>query len=368
MIQCSTRRALSVLCTTALCTTALCATVSPFASLASAEESTAPAADAPVAILDGQVIRYSEFQPVVQSKLDALQHDYDVQSNELAKGLARSRAEFISSQAANYLDNRVLALEAKARKTTAAALVGALKVSEVTEAQMRAFYDSQRSQIGQPYEAVAARIRQFLQNEAGNKVKHDYFASLRAKYKASITLEPVREPVDAVGPQRGPDAAAVTIVEFSDFQCPFCGRLEPVLARIEKAYPSQVRLIYRNMPITSLHPDAGNAAAAAVCANQQGKFWPMHDVLFSEQSSLSVDALKEKAKRIGLDSGRFDACLDGGQARDSLKADETAAEKLGLSATPATFVNGRFVNGAISYDELAAIIEDELHRALTARR
>jgi protein-disulfide isomerase len=346
-----------------------CAVYSSVVAAAGAADAASPAPDASVATLDGQVILYSEFQPVVQGKLDELQHQYDVQANELALTLARTRADFIRSQSANYLDNRVLALEAKARQSTPAALINALKVPEVTDAAMHAFYDLRAAQIGQPFDRVAPQIKQYLQREADAGTKQRYFASLRAKYKATLMLEPMRESVAAVGPQRGPDTAPVTIVEFSDFQCPFCGRLEPVLAQIEKAYPTQVRLIYRNMPLTSLHPDADNAAAAAVCALQQSKFWEMHDVLFAEQDSLSLAALKEKAKRIGLDPTRFDQCMSGGQAHDALRADAAASEQLGLSATPATFVNGRFVNGAISFDELSAIIEDELHRAaLTARR
>jgi len=346
-----------------------CAVYCSVVAAAGAAEAASPAPDASVATLQGQVVRYAEFQPVVQGKLEELQQQYDAQANELALTHARTRAEFIRSQAANYLDNRVLALEARARKTTPAALVNALQVPEVTEAQMHAFYDSQAAQIGQPYDGVAPQIKKFLQRDADEKTKRVYFAGLRAKYQASLLLEPMRETVEAVGPERGPDNAAVTIVEFSDFQCPFCARLEPVLAQIEKAYPTQVRLIYRNMPLTSLHPDAGNAARAAVCANRQSKFWEMHDVMFAEQSSLSIAALKEKARRISLEPKQFDECMSGGEARDALRADEAAAAKLGLSATPATFVNGRFVNGAISFDELSAIIDEELHRvALTAGR
>jgi len=322
-----------------------------------------PAPDSPVAVIGGKAIRYADVPPEVQQKLDLLQQQYESQVQELTLGTARTRAAFIAAQTGALVDTRVLEMEAAARKTTPAALLEKLTTADVTAAEMHAFYDSQKSQIGQPYENVEPQLRQFLQRQAAERTKRNYLDSLRAKHHASILLEPMREHIEAKGPQRGPDDAPVTIVEFSDFQCPFCARLEPVLARILKNYPSQVRLIYRNMPLPTLHPDATNAAAAAVCAGQAGKFWEMHDTLFAEQSSLNLDALREKAKRLGLDSQQFNHCLDSGQALAALKSDEQASQTLGLSATPVTFVNGRFVNGAVSYEELAALVEDELHRA-----
>jgi protein-disulfide isomerase len=236
-------------------------------------------------------------------------------------------------------------------------------------ADVRAFYDSQRIQIGQPFEVVEAQLRQYLQNQAIERTKREYLDSLRGKYHATVQLEPQREQIAAVGPERGPADARVTIVEFSDFQCPFCGRLAPILKQVLQAYPTQVRLVYRNMPLSSLHPDAAKAAEASVCAASQGKFWEMHDLLFAEQNSLSVDALKEKARRVGLDTQQFNDCLDSGKAREAVNSDAQAGAELGLAATPSSFVNGRFISGAATFEHWAAVINDELSRvALTARR
>jgi protein-disulfide isomerase len=128
-----------------------------------------------------------------------------------------------------------------------------------------------------------------------------------------------------------------------------------------------VRLVYRYFPIASLHPQAQKAAEAAACADRQGKFWPMHDTLFAEQGALDVEALKEKAARLGLDSGRFAACLDSGAAAPAVAADIAAGQDLGIDATPGSFVNGRFVNGAVTLEEMKRLVEDELRRgALTA--
>jgi len=261
------------------------------------------------------------------------------------------------------VDESVLALEAKARKTTSKALVAAVEVPQITDSETHAFYDGNANQIGQPYDAVAPKIRAYLQKQAADSAQRSYLDSLRKKYDAVITLAPIRESVAATGPQRGPAEAPVTIVEFSDFQCPFCGRLAPVMRAVLAKYPTQVRLVYRHLPLTSLHPNAEKAAEAAVCAQEQGKFWEMHDLMFADQSGLEIDALKGKAKRLQLDIKSFDECLDSGKERDAVMIDTHAAEQLGIGGTPASFINGRFINGVRSLDELSVVIDDELQRA-----
>lgn len=204
--------------------------------------------------------------------------------------------------------------------------------------------------------------KRYLQDRATEEAKRRYFDSLRAKYGASVTMAPLREPVEASGPQRGPPDAPVTIVEFSDFQCPYCGRFTPVLRQVLAAYPTKVRLVYRYFPLSTIHPEAQKAAEAAACASNQGKFWEMHDTLFAEQGDLGVIALKEKGKRLGLDAALFDQCLDGGMASPVVAADVDAGAKLGIGATPTSFVNGRFVDGAVTFEQMTALIDDELVR------
>jgi protein-disulfide isomerase len=327
------------------------------------------ASDAPVARIGKQTIPYSQLQTQIQNKLEKRLAQHAAQLLQVNLAFQRSQQTFIESELGKLLDNRVLELEAVARKTTVAALTSAIKTPPVTEAQERALYESRKARIFQSFEQVEPKIRQALETEALEKSHRKYFDSLRTKYDASITIEPLREQVDAAGPQRGSPQAPVTIVEFSDFQCPYCGRFTPVLAQVMTAYPTQVRLVYRYLPLSTLHPDAEKAAEAAVCANNQGKFWEMHDTLFAEQNGLGVAALKEKAKRLGLDFEQFNACLDNDQGSPPVAADAKAAEMLGLESTPASFVNGRFVNGAVSFEELSAMIDDELRRELpTIRR
>ncbi len=316
-----------------------------------------------VASLDKDQVTAKELDARTAQKLASQQKEYDRRAVELRLNFERSQAAYRERQVNKLVDEHVLALEAKARHTTTTALLEAQKGEPVSEAQVRSFYDQKRATINEPYETVEPKIREFLERSADEDEQRRYLDALRAKYHASVLLEPRREAVAADGPARGPAGAAVTIVEFSDFQCPFCGRLEPVLTRVLAKYPGQVRLVYRNYPLSELHPQAQKAAEAALCAQQQGKFWQMHDLLFAEQTSLGIDDLKDKAQRIGLARAAFDECLDSGKMRDAVAADVEAGEALGIQGTPGSFVNGRFISGVVEESDLSAIIDDELRRA-----
>jgi protein-disulfide isomerase len=317
-----------------------------------------------VATIGKQEITSQDLEARTATKVNAEQREYELRIRQLSLSHERGRREYEEHELAALVDERVLALEAKARRTTPEALMLAgSHAPETTDAQVQAFYDSQRTQINQPFELVAPKIRAYLQKGATEAARRQYLAVLRTKYHAQITLEPLRTQVVGYGPERGPADAPVTIVEFSDFQCPFCGRFEPVVSQVMAEYPRQVRLIYRNYPLTTMHPDAQKAAEGAQCARDQGKFWEMHDLLFAEQTSLSVDALKEKARRLGLDTTAFNDCLDSGKARETIAADVRVGDELGITGTPASFVNGRFAGGAVTESELKDLIDDELHRA-----
>jgi protein-disulfide isomerase len=179
-----------------------------------------------------------------------------------------------------------------------------------------------------------------------------------------INLDPPRRTVD-VGPEdpsEGPATAPVTIVEFADFQCPFCGQLAPTLRRIREQYGDRVRLIWKDFPLAQIHPRASQAAEAARCASDQGRFWDYHDRLFTNQRALETSALKQYAKDVGAETARFATCLDSGKYAETVRLASSAASRLGLTSTPTTFVNGRMVSGAKPYATFAAIIDDELAR------
>jgi protein-disulfide isomerase len=163
-------------------------------------------------------------------------------------------------------------------------------------------------------------------------------------------------------PTRGPRDAPVTIVEFSDFECPFCGRAAATVQQLLAHYGSKLRYVAFDFPLP-IHPLAEKAAEAAACARAQGKYWEMHDRLFADQSKLSVADLKRTAASLGLDAQRFDACLDSGEQAAVWQAGLAEGKSVGVHATPAFFINGRLVLGAQPYQTFAQVIDDELARA-----
>jgi protein-disulfide isomerase len=160
-------------------------------------------------------------------------------------------------------------------------------------------------------------------------------------------------------PSRGAADAPITIVEFSDFRCPYCGRfVEETLSPLLANYGDQVRMVFRDFPI--LGPDSITAALAGECANAQGKFWEFHDLAFQNQQSLNRDTLVSFAGDLGLDEAAFASCIDNTEYMSEISADAAYATELGVTGTPAFFINGRFVSGAQPYATFAALIEEEL--------
>jgi protein-disulfide isomerase len=162
-------------------------------------------------------------------------------------------------------------------------------------------------------------------------------------------------------PARGSAKAPVTIVLFSDFQCPFCARVSPTLEEVERAYGEKVRIVWKHQPL-AFHPNALPAAEAAEAAREQGKFWQMHDRIFASQRELSQDAYQRFAREIGLDLRRFQESLRSGKARARIEEDQRLAARIGAQATPTLFVNGEKVEGAVPFSTLKAVIDRKLAR------
>jgi protein-disulfide isomerase len=167
-------------------------------------------------------------------------------------------------------------------------------------------------------------------------------------------------------PSRGPKNAPLTVVLFSDFQCPFCGRVEPSLTELEKAYPGKVRVVWKNFPL-SFHSNAKPAAEAAMAANEQGKFWEMHDKIFANQQNLDAASLEKYAKEIGLDLAKFKAAVDSHKFAAQIEADTKQGSSLGVQGTPASFLNGHFINGAQPVDAFKKIADEELAKGAAAK-
>jgi len=170
--------------------------------------------------------------------------------------------------------------------------------------------------------------------------------------------DPVPIPVTSA-PVRGPANAAVTLVEFSDFQCPFCIAATPQLDSVLKAYPSQVRLVFKEFPLDS-HAQAPLAAAAALAAQKQGKFWPMYDGLFAQKGNLSRRGVLALAASIGLEMKRFQADLDSAEVKRAVEQDMTDGEHIGVDSTPTLFLNGQRYNGPITLAALKPVLDKEM--------
>lgn len=159
---------------------------------------------------------------------------------------------------------------------------------------------------------------------------------------------------------RGNKKAPITIVEFSDYQCPFCSRFHDTMNQVMQNYPDKVRWVFKHFPLESIHPNAKKAAEAAECAGDQNKFWEFSDEVFANQGSLSVSYLSTIAKNLGLNTDKFESCLSSGKYVKKVENDLSEGQKLGVKGTPGSFINGKNIPGAVPYSQIETMIKTEL--------
>jgi protein-disulfide isomerase len=236
-------------------------------------------------------------------------------------------------------------------------------VQQPTEAQERQFYERLKSGGQIPpdatFDSLKERIGQALVNQQRQGQMQKVVAELQKQANLKIDLPQPRIQVVAEGPSRGPKDAPITIVEFSDFECPYCGAAHDTVEQVMSTYAGKVRLVYRQFPL-SFHPHAEKAAEASLCAADQGKFWEYHDVLFKNQKKLDPTDLKAFASEVGMDGQKFGQCLESGDKKKAVDADQQAGLAAGVGGTPAFFINGIFLNGALPIDEFKKVIDLEL--------
>jgi len=319
---------------------------------ASAQVPTAATAgpDTPVAEVDGKAVPMSDLEKLLAPQLARL----DMQ-----------RRKLLEDGVQQLVDQKLLEAEAAKRGVTVDQLMKSAvedKAGAVSDADVDKFYEDNKARINRPKEQIAPQIKAYLANKNKAELRDKLLADLRTSHQAKVLLEPMRADVtDAASPSRGPADAPVTLVEFSDFQCPYCSRVEPSIDETLKTYPDQVRLVYRQFPL-SIHPFAEKAAEASLCAADQDKFWEMHDAMFANQQALGVDQLKAKAAELGMNADAFNKCLDSGEKAAKIHEDMAAGEAAGVNGTPALFVNGRFLNGAVPFSEIQKLVDEELSR------
>lgn len=213
------------------------------------------------------------------------------------------------------------------------------------------------------FEQVKPMITGYLEQQHLEDARGRYISSLRDEAGAVVHLEVPRQPVSGGpgNPAIGSPSASVEMVEFSDFECPFCRQLEPVITRLREKYGDRLRLVWRDFPLP-MHSHARSAAEAARCAADQGRFWEYHDVLFANQQALASADLIRYAAATRLDATAFATCLDAGAHRSAIAADLEEGARQGVQATPTVFINGRAIVGAQPLAAYEMAIDEELSR------
>ncbi|GBD24981.1 Disulfide bond formation protein D [bacterium HR30] len=236
------------------------------------------------------------------------------------------------------------------------------KVTDPTQEEIQKLYDDNKEDLeGQSLEELRPQLIQYLKQQRLGERHQQFLGELRKKYKATVALKPpVVEVGDGGRPARGPASAPVTIIAFSDYECPFCKRASATIAQVLRHYGDKVRFVHRDFPL-SFHQHARLAAEAAACAQAQGKFWEYHDRLWTADD-LSESGLKKVAKDTGLDEAKFTECLAKKPHSAAIDRDIEEGTAAGVSGTPAFFVNGRMLSGAQPFEAFKQLIDDELKR------
>lgn len=235
------------------------------------------------------------------------------------------------------------------------------KVAETSDDEAKGYYLAVRSQTTLPLEQIKPQVKQLLKNAEIQQAREKYADSLRDKTEVAILLQPpvVQITYDRARVQ-GELEAPITIVEFADFQCPFCSRAQPLLKQVLVKYKGKVKLAYLDFPLAPIHAQAEMAAEASRCALAQGKYWEMHDAMYADQSKLDEAALVKTAAGLRLDQNSFESCLKSNKYKELVQKDFRAGSEVGVNATPTFFINGEFLGGAQSAGDFATIIDRQL--------
>jgi protein-disulfide isomerase len=212
---------------------------------------------------------------------------------------------------------------------------------------------------------IKERVKAFLLAEKKKNAVEDWLGKKTKSNPVEVYISKPRRPSFKIdlgdAPIKGGSSAKVTIVEYSDFQCPFCAKGTEIIEQIKKKYGKKVKIAFKNFPLP-FHNQAKTAAVAGLCAQEQSndKFWKMHDKMFADQTKLDPKSLKETAKALGLDQKKFDTCLDSNKYLERVEAEMEAGRKIGVKSTPTFFVNGKLISGAQPIEVFSEVIDEEL--------
>jgi len=312
---------------------------------------------------DQQVVAEVGGRKITLKELDAKWEEFDAaERNRVTQLLYQNRRNMLDQM----LGDVVIEQAAKAAGLATDVYTqqeSAKLMQPVTEADIVAFYNQNKDRAnGRTLEQLRGPVKDFLEGQRRLQAKAQLVDNLRSKDSSiKVLLEPPRYHVEVASndPVRGDASAPISIIEFSDYQCPFCGRVTPTLQQVRDTYGAKVKIIFKDFPLPN-HPQAQKAAEAAHCAGEQGKYWEMHDRMFADQRALEVPALKASAVSLGLSAAEFNQCLDSGKFAADVREDATLGEKLGVNSTPTLYINGRPLIGAQPFEAFKQAIDEEL--------
>lgn len=236
------------------------------------------------------------------------------------------------------------------------------KVTEPSEQEVKALYEARKGKDTLPFEKVKDQVLEFLKQNKKNRARQELIAKLRNDADIKLMLEPPRTQVNINdAPFLGPKDAKITLIEFSDYQCPFCKRVRPTVWKLVEDYKDKIKYVFQDFPL-AFHQYARKAHEAARCASDQDKYFDYNKKLFDNQGNLTTEDLKKYARELKLDASKFDKCLDTGKYAKIVEDSMNAGIEAGVTGTPAFFVNGIMISGAQPISAFKEIIEDELKK------
>lgn len=279
-------------------------------------------------------------------------------------GMFQARNSFFEAQKKavdEFVSEYLLERQAAKEHVTVAQLlekhVNITGSKDPSEESLRVYYEG--IDVNEPFEAMRGKILDAIRQRRLAKVKSAYMQSLRDQAKVAIKMSPPRAQISLKNtPLRGRADAPVVLVEYADYECPYCQQIQPALHKLAAEFAGKLTVAFKDVPLPN-HANAQKASEAAHCAGGQGKYWEYHDLLFAGKQ-YEIGKLKDTARTLKLDGAVFDKCLDSGQHADLVKGMLAEAQGLGLPGTPGFFINGRFLTGAVSYDILRQVVEEEL--------
>lgn len=303
-----------------------------------------------VATISGEPIRAGELDASVKQQMQRIETQvYQIRKRGLD----------------TLIDDKLIEMAAKKNGKTVDEFMAEeidAKIEEPSEKEIKALYEARKGKNTLPFEKIKGQIIEYLKQTKKNQVRRNLLAKLTKDAEIKILLEPPRTEIDiGNSPVMGPKNAKITLIEFSDYQCPFCKRVRPTVWKLMEDYKGKIQYSFKDFPL-SFHQHARKAHEAALCAGDQDKYFEYNKTLFDNQSNMSIADLKKYAAKVGLNTSKFNKCLDEGKYSEAVDKSIQEGIEVGVTGTPAFFINGIQLSGAQPIASFQEIIDEELKK------